>query len=382
MTGAILVLNIGSSTVKFAVYATDSGDVVLRGAVDQHLSPANTKVTRSGHTEKFHLPGHTPHDVTQALLDWLLAQGIDIRAVGHRVVHGGKHYAAPVLANDQVMTYLRTLIPLAPLHQPLNLAGIDAVAERAPHLPQVACFDTAFHRTQSEVATLFALPYALAEEGIVRYGFHGLSYDHIAHVLPAYTHRAKDRVIVAHLGAGASMCAMLNGESVASTMGFTALDGLPMATRTGALDPGVILHLMQEKGYDAAALEKLLYHESGLKGLSGISGDMRTLFAEGGPAAERAIDVYCYQAARWIGSLAAAIGGLDVLVFTAGVGEHSAPIRARICEQSAWLGVTLDASANERHGPRISTPDSQVDVLVVPTDEEVVIFDAARRLLA
>lgn len=362
MTASILVLNIGSSTVKFAVYDAADGHVIERGVTEQQ-SGANTTAA------------------TQTLLDRLLAQGVIIKAAGHRVVHGGKRYATPVRVDNDVLDYLRTLIPLAPLHQPHNLAGIDAVAERLPGVPQLACFDTAFHRTQSEVAALFALPHALAKEGIVRYGFHGLSYDHIAQVLPSYTDRATGRVIVAHLGAGASMCAMRGGKSVATTMGFTALDGLPMATRSGALDPGVVLYLMQQKGYDAAAVEKLLYHESGLKGLSGLSGDMRTLLADNSEGAQRAVDVYCYQAARWIGSLAAAIGGLDVLVFTAGVGEHAAAIRQRICNLSEWLGVKVDSTANDRHGPVISDAESSVDVFVIPTDEEVVIYNAARRVM-
>lgn len=380
MTAAILVLNIGSSTVKFAVYNASHGEAVLRGVIDHHLTPHNTRVAKDGQPQAFTLPGDTPYDMTGALLDWLMAQRMRIAVVGHRVVHGGRRFAAPAVVDDDVLAYLRTLIPLAPLHQPHNLAGIAAVRQRLPDAPQIACFDTAFHRTQGETAALFALPYELAQEGIVRYGFHGLSYDHIAGALPRFTTRSQGRVIIAHLGAGASLCALRGGQSVATSMGFTALDGMPMATRCGALDPGVILHLMQQKGYDAAAVEKLLYHDSGLKGLSGLSGDMRALLADSGEGARRAIDVYCYQAARWIGSLAAAIGGLDVLVFTAGVGEHAAPIRAAICRSSEWLGVALDESANHRHGPLISTAASQVEAWVVPTDEEGVIFAAARRL--
>ena len=276
---------------------------------------------------------------------------------------------------------LEQFIPLAPLHQPHNLNGIRAIAMVAPDVRQVACFDTAFHRTNPPVAQAFAIPRALSAEGIKRYGFHGLSYEFIARVLPDHTARANGRVIIAHLGNGSSLCGMVERRSVVSTMGFTAIDGLMMGTRSGAIDPGVLLYLMDNKGMGSAELTRLLYKESGLLGVSGISQDMRTLLACGEPEAEEAIDLYCYRLVREIGSLAAAIGGLDALVFTGGIGEHAAAVRRRVCARLGWLGGELDETANAADRPRISTAGSLIEILVIPTNEEWMIAHHARVLL-
>jgi len=321
--------------------------------------------------------GTTHEDALAALLRWLEAHFQDHRliAAGHRVVHGGSLYTAPVRIDASVTAELRRLIPLAPLHQPHNLAAIAAVSKLHPALPQIACFDTAFHHTEPEVATAFALPRRLAAEGIRRYGFHGLSYEYIASVLPDILGPAEadGRVVVAHLGAGASMCAMHRRKSVATTMGFTALDGLPMGSRSGSLDPGVILYLIQEKGMTAAEVGDLLYHDSGLLGVSGISDDMRTLLASDDPHAKEAIDLFVYRVGRELGSLAGALGGLDALVFTAGIGEHAAEIRRRVCEDAAWLDVDLDETANATGSPRITRAGSRTSVWVIPTDEDLMI---------
>jgi acetate kinase len=281
------------------------------------------------------------------------------------------------------MESLEAFVPLAPLHQPHNLGAIKAVAQRAAELPQVACFDTAFHRNQPDVAQAFGLPRQLTEEGVIRYGFHGLSYEYIASVLPEVDPRAASgRTIVAHLGSGASMCAMLGGTSVASTMSFTPLDGLLMGTRCGAIDPGVLLYLMDQHRLDARGLEQLLYQQSGLLGVSGLSSDMRTLLASSDPRAAEAIDLFVYRIGRELGSLAAALGGLDAVVFTGGIGEKAALIRARVCHDASWLGLELDESANEAGGPRISRTDSRVAAWVLPTNEELMIARHTRGLLA
>jgi acetate kinase len=299
------------------------------------------------------------------------------------VVHGGAEHAAPVRVDARMVTKLERLIPLAPLHQPHNLAPIRALLERSPELPQVACFDTAMHRSNPAVAQMFALPAELTESGVRRYGFHGLSYEYIASALPRFdTRAAQGRTVVLHLGNGASMCALQSGRSVASTMGFTAVDGLPMGTRSGALDPGVILYLMDERGMDARAVEKLVYQQSGLLGVSGVSSDMRELLESDAPRARLAVDLFVYRIGRELGSLAAALGGLDAVVFTAGIGERAAPIRERVCRQAAWLGIELDAQANGAHGPRISTASSRVAAWVIPTNEELMIARHTRELLA
>jgi acetate kinase len=302
--------------------------------------------------------------------------------VGHRVVHGGAAYAAPTVVSQGVLTNLRDLIPFAPLHQPYNLAAIDAVAARLPGVPQVACFDTSFHRGRAEVTTVVPLPRDICGDSVQRYGFHGLSYEYIASVLPQRGPEiAAGRVVVAHLGSGASLCALRNGRSVDSTLGFTALDGLCMGTRPGTVDPGVVLYLFQGLGLDAAEVEAILYRKSGLLGISGISNDMRDLLASVEPAARLAVDYFVYRAAKEIGGLAAVLGGIDGLVFTAGIGENSAEIRRRICESSRWLGVELDLDANARHETRLSRPGARVSAWMIPTDEELMIARHTVRLL-
>jgi len=302
--------------------------------------------------------------------------------VGHRVVHGGLDYSRPVQVNDGIVTSLEKYIPLAPLHQPHNLTPIRLMLERQPGLPQIACFDTSFHRTNPDLAQRFAIPAELHDAGLRRYGFHGLSYEYIASVLPQYDARAAEgRTVVLHLGNGASMCAISGGKSIASTMGFTAVDGLPMGTRCGAIDPGVILYLMDQRGMDARAIEKLIYNQSGLLGVSGISSDMRALLGNNDPRAKLAIDLYLYRIRRELGSLAAALGGLDALVFTAGIGENSAVLRERIIHDAVWLGVKLDAAANEAGGPRISASDSPVSAWKLATNEELMIATHTCRLL-
>jgi acetate kinase len=296
------------------------------------------------------------------------------------VVHGGPDYSSPVLINAEVVARLERYVPLAPLHQPHNLAPIRSLLANLPHLPQVACFDTAFHRAHPAVADHFAIPYQLYAEGVRRYGFHGLSYEYIASRLPELAPEAAEgRAIVAHLGSGASMCALSSGRSVESTMGFTALDGLPMGTRPGQIDPGVILYLFEQRKMTAAAVQDFLYRECGLKGLSGISNDVRELQSSSDPQAAFAVDYFCYRVGLNAGMLAAALGGVDAFVFTAGIGENSATIRARIAARLGWLGAVLDEEANATHASRISTPKSRVALYVIPTDEELMI---ARHTLA
>jgi len=318
------------------------------------------------------------------LAGWATGQIKDseVVGVGHRVVHGGTDFNAPALIDDALMSTVEKLAPLAPLHLPHNLAYIKAVKSMDPDMPQVACFDTAFHRGHPEVAERFALPEELYEAGVHRYGFHGLSYEYIARELQQVAPEiAEGRVVVAHLGSGASMCAIKGGRSIESTMGFSALDGLPMGTRCGALDPAVPLYLMAEKGYDVPALERLFYHDSGLLGLSGISNDMRDLEASEDPRAKLAVDYFVYRINRELGALAAALGGLDAVVFTAGIGERSPETRARVCADAAWLGLQLDEAANQAGGPRISTAESAVSAWVIPTDEEKMIALHTQRLL-
>ena len=388
MTQALLVLNVGSSSIKFALYAGDDLAQLCRGHIDALGSSAqNTAWTG---TLAARLDGARPDSAVDhhGAIDWLLQTlrarlpEIELIGAGHRVVHGGMAFADPVRINASVIAELEQLAPLAPNHQPHNLAAIRAVANAWPHLPQVACFDTAFHRQQPRLAQLFALPRALTDQGVLRYGFHGLSYAYLADELPRFAGaRADGRVVIAHLGHGASLCALQNRRSIATTMGFSALDGLMMGTRCGALDPGVLLYLLQNGRYDAAQLEDLLYNRSGLLGVSDLSDDLRVLEASTNPQAREAIELFAYRAAREIGSLAAALGGLDVLVFTAGIGERAATMRARICERARWLGVELNAEANIEHRSKISSAASRVDVFVIPTDEEIVIARAAQALL-
>jgi acetate kinase len=326
--------------------------------------------------------GH--RDALALLLDFLDREigGARISGVGHRVVHGGLEFMAPTRVDATTVGRLARYVPLAPLHQPHNLAAIRLMLERLPGVPEIACFDTAFHRTIPEVAQLFALPPRFAAAGVRRYGFHGLSYEFVASALPGIDPRAAaGRTVVFHLGNGSSMCALAGGLSVATTMGFTAVEGLPMGTRSGSIDPGVLLFLIDELGFGVRDVERLLYHESGLLGMSGISSDMRELLASDAPAARVAVEVFVYRARRELGSLVAALGGLDAIVFTAGIGENQPEVRERICRDSAWLGVEIDPEANLRHGPRISTAASSVSAWVVPTDEETMIARHVARLL-
>jgi acetate kinase len=381
MADAIAVLNAGSSSLKFSLFAMRAGALVVevRGQIEGlHTAPHFVARDASGHTVAERLWGEGAklgHEGAVEHLTVFLRErlvGDRLVGVGHRVVHGGPEYAHPVRVDARILRALESLVPLAPLHQPHNLSAIAALLERAPELPQVACFDTAFHRTNPEVAQRFALPVGLHEAGVRRYGFHGLSYEYVASVLSSVDEAAAaGRTVVLHLGNGSSMCALAARRSMASTMGFTALDGLPMGTRCGALDPGVMLYLMDEHGMDARAIERLLYTQSGLLGMSGLSSDMWALLASDHPRARLAIDVYAYRIRRELGSLAAALGGLDAIVFTAGIGEHAAAIRERVCRDAAWLGVALDEGANARGGPLISARDSRVRAWVIPTDEEL-----------
>ena len=378
-----LVLNAGSSSLKFCVYRRPDDSLWMldtRGQVDGIGSSPRLAVkdgAGSSVVDQALDPGvRDGRTALEALAGWLRERygGSPVLGVGHRVVHGGAHYAKPCVVTPRVMEDLRALVPLAPLHQPHNLGAIAAVSEHLPDVSQVACFDTGFHRGQPEVAELVPLPREIREAGVQRYGFHGLSYEYIASVLPEVAPEiAEGRVIVAHLGSGASLCALKARKSVDSTLGFTALDGLCMGTRPGSVDPGVILFLFQTLGLSAAQVETLLYKKSGLLGISGISNDMRDLLENPDPRARLAIDYFVYQVAKHVGALAAVLGGVDAIVFTAGIGERSAAIRRRICEASAWLGLTLDPAANSRHGPRISPPGSRVSVWVIPTNEELMI---------
>jgi acetate kinase len=391
MAEAIVVINAGSSSVKFSAFVEKSPELGLRlrGQIEG-LFTAPRFVAKAADgaivDEKSWGDGvRLGHD---GALDFLTAflqerKGeLALAGVGHRVVHGGMEYSTPVRLSETVLSALEKYVPLAPLHQPHNLAPIRRLLQRSPGLPQVACFDTAFHRTNAELAQMFGLPYAMFEEGVRRYGFHGLSYEYIASVLPRFSERAaKGRAIVLHLGNGASMCALHAGRSVASTMGFTAVDGLMMGTRTGNLDPGVVLYLMDQRGMDARAIEKLLYSQSGLLGVSGVSSDMRTLLDSAEPRAKLAVDLYCYRIRRELGSLAAALGGVDALVFTGGIGENSAAIRARVMDDAGWLGIERDAAANDAGGPLLTTAASRVVAYAIPTNEELMIATHTRNVI-
>ena len=392
MKQAILTINAGSSSIKFALFPLAkpiSPEAEFSGQIDGIGTSATKMVAkdRSGNRIADQaIPGEqVSHDQAfDALLKWFQATqtGWQIIAVGHRVVHGGDRYSQPTVIDATVLAHLTSFIPLAPLHEPHNVAGIRALQALMPDVPQVACFDTAFHRSQPDVAQVFGLPRALTAEGIKRYGFHGLSYEFIARALPEHSHRANGRVVVAHLGNGASMAAMVNRKCVATTLGFSTIDGLLMGTRCGNLDPGVVLHLMETKGYSVKDMTRILYKESGLLGVSGISQDMRTLLASEAPEAREAVELFCYRIVRELGSLIAAAGGIDALVFTGGIGEHAAEVRRRVCLQLGWLGLQLDAEANARHANVISAGQSQVDVLVIPTNEEWMMAHHAQTLLA
>lgn len=380
MADRILALNAGSSSVKLAIFNAVGGSpprAIARGHLAQpEAGPVRVALEESA----AHSGAERTFDRLEEALAWLAEEaeqnwgGGSLVAAGHRVVHGGRRFGSPQHVTSEVMGQLQELVPLAPLHQPQNLAPIRALQKARPALAQIACFDTAFHRGRAAIAKRFALPRVYEAKGIERYGFHGLSYEYIAGALASHAPAlASGRVIVAHLGNGASLCGLSNGQSVDTTMSFTALDGLPMGTRCGALDPGVLLYLMREEGLTAATLEDLLYRRSGLLGVSGVSSDMRELLQSDDPRAAEAVELFCYRVAREIGALVAALGGLDGLVFTAGIGEHAPAIRSQICERSAWLGISLDAEANERGDPRISSNESRISVWVIPTDEELTI---------
>jgi len=383
MNDYALVLNAGSSSLKFCLYEQperESWRLAGRGQI-AGIGTTPTLSAKDGNGNSLadeELPASVK-DVPAAiemLAAWLREgwSGATVLAVGHRVVHGGPNHARPCVVTPEILDDLRALIPLAPLHQPANIAAIEVVERHLHGVPQVACFDTSFHRGQSPVAQLVPLPKAFRDSGVQRYGFHGLSYEYIASVLPTVAPDiAEKRVIVAHLGSGASVCALKGRKSVDTSLGFTALDGLCMGTRPGSLDPGVVLHLFQTAQLTVSEVEELLYKQSGLLGISGISNDMRDLLESSEPPARLAIDYFVYEAAKQIGAMAATLGGVDALVFTAGIGENSAEIRRRICEASAWLGLRLDAEANDVHGPRISAAGSRISAWVIPTNEELMI---------
>jgi acetate kinase len=381
MTGAqtILTLNAGSSSIKFALFSdVPEPRRIATGEIENIDTSPRFRVSdsSSAELEGESWSGKTYEDFTGGLLSWAEAHAGSgqLAAVGHRIVHGGGAFASPARLTADVVAALDRLSPLAPLHQPHNLNAVRTIAKLRPDLAQIGCFDTAFHRTMPPVARRFALPRALEAEGVCRYGFHGLSYEYIAERLRRVApHQASGRIIVAHLGNGASLCGMRNGESIDTTMGLTALDGLAMGTRCGALDPGVALYLMRQHGFSADDLEDIFYRRSGLLGVSGISADMRTLLASSDPRAAEAIDLFVFRIAREIGAMAASLGGLDGLVFTAGIGENAPQIRRRVCELVGWLGISLDPPANDGNALRISTAGSPVTVWAIATDEEAMI---------
>jgi acetate kinase len=391
MSDALLAINAGSSSIKFGLFTAGADITPLARGTLEGIGTAPHLIVHGADDEtlterRWEDGADMAHEsFFDAIFGWIEGHLAPNRliGVGHRIVHGGATFADPVIATPAVIAALEALCPLAPLHQPHNLAAVRAAARVRKHLPQILCFDTGFHRTQPAVATRFGIPHALDEEGVRRYGFHGISYAYIARRLtgidPAM---ARGRVIAAHLGNGASLCAMANGRSLDTTMGFTALDGLVMGTRCGAIDPGVLLYLQQSKGMDADTLTDLLYNRSGLLGVSGVSSDMRDLLDSDAPLAEAAVELFVYRVAREAGALASSLGGLDGIVFTAGIGENAAPVRAAICRRLAWLGVALDDAANDTGAAVISTADSRVRVRVVPTNEERMIAIHVRDLLA
>ena len=391
MPEVIAVLNAGSSSIKFSLFAVhdDREELFVRGQIEgiytaprfvakdsvgavlaEQSWPEDTKLGHEGALEHLFAYIRTQLD------------GHELLGIGHRVVHGGLTYTQPVRITPQVLDTLDELIPLVPLHQPHNLAAVRLLMAHRPELPQVACFDTSFHRTNPQIAQIYALPLEYAEQGLIHYGFHGLSYEYIAKILPSLDpEAAAGKTVVFHLGNGASLCAMEHGQSVTSTMGFSSFEGLVMGTRCGALDPGIILYLMDNRGMDVRAIEKLVYTQSGLLGVSGLDSDMRTLLASDEPRAKLAIELFLYRIRRELGSAVAALGGVDALVFTGGIGENAAVIRERVCQDAAWLGVQLDATANVRGGPRISTADSRVRAWLIPTNEELMIARHTRRVV-
>jgi acetate kinase len=391
MNDFALVLNAGSSSLKFCVFqrpAEQAWRLEARGQIEGIGTSPRLSVkdadSRKLADEQLDSSIRDGRDAIGALAVWLRSQygGARVLGVGHRVVHGGATFTAPTILTPEVLAQLQELVPLAPLHQPYNLAAIEAVFERLPGVPQVACFDTSFHRGHQPVAELVPLPAEICKGGLQRYGFHGLSYEFIASALPDVAPEvAKQKVIVAHLGSGASLCALNDGKSVDTTMSFTAVDGLCMGTRPGAIDPGVVLYLFQNLGLTVKEVETILYKKSGLLAISGISNDMRDLLGRTEPQAQLAIDFFVYRVAKEIGALTAALGGVDALVFTAGIGENSAEVRRRICEASSWLGIEIDSEANDRNATRISAANSKVSVWVVPTNEELMIARHTGELL-
>jgi acetate kinase len=392
MNDAILVLNAGSSSIKFSIFTSHEGalELYLRGQIEGLFTkPHFIAKDRQGKVlseKSWPQATQLGHEGAVEHLRLFLREQLanfHVLGAGHRVAHGGLKYAQPTRVDGQVLAELEALTPLVPLHQPHNLMPIRFLLDRAPDLPQVACFDTAFHRTNPLITQLFALPKAMTAAGLRRYGFHGLSYEYIASVLPKYDPRAAaGKTVVLHLGNGSSMCALDRGQSVTSSMGFSSLEGVPMGTRCGSLDPGVILFLLEQRQMQLHDLERLLYSESGLLGVSGLSGDVRTLLESDAPDAKMALDLYVYRIGRELGSLAAALRGLDALIFTAGIGENAVAIRERVCRDAAWLGVELDAAANAKGGPRITTAHSRVTGWVIPTNEELMIATHTQRLLA
>ncbi len=393
MSHGILVINAGSSSIKFSVFAVTSWNGTLEprlnGLVEGIGGKARARAKRGDGSpidERVWQEGE-PNDFQSCfadLVDWLTPrlEGMELVGVGHRVVHGGPELDRPVLLDPQNVEALERLVPLAPLHQPSNLLGVKTSLKLRPDIPNVACFDTAFHRTQPRVADSYGLSNAFYESGVRRYGFHGLSYEYIASRLPELAPGLADgRVVVAHLGSGSSMCALQGGKSVATTMGFSVLDGLPMGTRCGGIDPGVLLYLMDQEGMDSKAISNTLYKQSGLLGMSGVSNDMRELKESEDPNAANAVAYFLYRIGRELGSLAAALGGLDGLVFTAGIGENDADLRERVCKDAAWLGVELDEGANRYGEVRISTSDSAVSVWTLPTNEELMIANHTMSLI-
>ena len=383
MTEAVLTLNAGSSSLKVALFPASGDQPMVTGLVDSIGPNAALKLKNERGEAIAPVPGDmsTHAGAMQTVVATLRRAypDLDLVAIGHRVVHGGDRHTAPALIDAAELLALEALSPFAPLHQPHNLAGIRAAMESFPGVPQVACFDTAFHRNHPWVNDTFALPRSFYDEGVRRYGFHGLSYDYVSGELARIAPQlAEGRVVIAHLGNGASMCALQDGRSMASTMGFSALDGLPMGTRSGQLDPGVLLYLMDQRGMSAAEISDLLYKRSGLLGLSGLSNDMRKLEAAGTPDAAQAIDYFVFRAQREVGAMAAALGGIDALVFCGGIGENSRLIRARICERLDWMGIEIDHQRNAANDRVISSEMARTTVMIVPTNEELVIARAAR----
>lgn len=391
MQPILLVINIGSSSIKFAIYEVSKTTLVNSPIFHGQIEPIDAKLIFSVKDKdsqvffqnNLSIAGLSKDDlhtrqtlVLDYLLDWIDKQltNCSIVAVGHRVVHGAGYFIEPIIVNENNFKILESLIPLAPLHQPFSIAGIKTITEKIPNVLQVACFDTSFHATQPLLAQTFAIPDTSSAHPIKHYGFHGLSYDYIAQVLPSYLDKTTDKkVLVAHLGNGASLCAMQNRKSVATTMGFSVLDGLPMATRCGDLDPGIILYLLEQEKMSVSAITELLYKKSGLLGVSGISGDIRILLKSNEPKAAFAIDLFVYRTVREIGSMIMALGGLNSIVFTAGIGEHLPIIRQKICQQLSWLGVYLDQQANQKNETKISADQSSISVWIIPTNEELVI---------